>query len=296
MLIRKILRVILYTYLIFIGFLPAQTESLLIIWNNNPEPSLAYYQLYRAINSINNLVINQNIPAPDTLALDDDNIQPGNLYAYSLVAVDTNNISSNFSDTVSVGIPQINWSLVTINNYETTYVDLPNILSDPDDSIANLNISTISLNHLQINTAQNQLLLIPDPINYTGSASFTFKVSDPLNLYDQKDINLIVEENPASQINNLQDNTIPVLYFLSQNYPNPFNPITTIQFGIPKSGIVKISLFNAIGEHVKTILHDYFTAGYHSITLDASTLESGIYFYQLQFLKNFVVKKMIYLK
>ena len=36
---------------------------------------------------------------------------------------------------------------------------------------------------------------------------------------------------------------IPFSYSLKQNYPNPFNPTTKINFAIPKSSGVKITVF-----------------------------------------------------
>ena len=40
---------------------------------------------------------------------------------------------------------------------------------------------------------------------------------------------------------------VPDNYTLSQNYPNPFNPETTIEFGLPTTRFVEISIF-AINE------------------------------------------------
>ena len=37
----------------------------------------------------------------------------------------------------------------------------------------------------------------------------------------------------------------PDKYSLSQNYPNPFNPVTNIDFTVPKSSIVKLSVYDA---------------------------------------------------
>ncbi len=69
----------------------------------------------------------------------------------------------------------------------------------------------------------------------------------------------------------------PQQYSLKQNYPNPFNPSTKIEFSIPQSGNVNISVFNMLGQKVKELINKNLNAGNHSVTFDAKTLSSGIY-------------------
>jgi N-acetylneuraminic acid mutarotase len=75
--------------------------------------------------------------------------------------------------------------------------------------------------------------------------------------------------------------TIPVEYSLSQNYPNPFNPMTKIQFTIPKSGFVKLSVYNILGKEVDLLVNEYRVAGSYIVDLDISNLNSGVYFYKI---------------
>ncbi len=96
-------------------------------------------------------------------------------------------------------------------------------------------------------------------------------------------------------------NQTPKTYTLMQNYPNPFNPSTSIVYGLPQPGQVRIVLFNALGQQVKVIFDGYKDAGYHKLLFNASALSSGIYFYRIQADspsgKSFVeTKKMILLK
>jgi len=71
-------------------------------------------------------------------------------------------------------------------------------------------------------------------------------------------------------------------YSLEQNYPNPFNPVTTIKFSLPYEGVVKLTVYNVLGEKVSDLINRNLQAGEHSINFDASDLNSGIYFYKLQ--------------
>ena len=91
-----------------------------------------------------------------------------------------------------------------------------------------------------------------------------------------------------------------LLFQLLPNYPNPFNPTTTIKYSIPTNGFVELSVFNALGEEVATLVNEFKEAGNYEINFNAGftpgELTSGIYFYRLQ-ANNFTqTKKMILLK
>lgn len=82
-------------------------------------------------------------------------------------------------------------------------------------------------------------------------------------------------------------------FSLSDNYPNPFNPSTKIAFNIPVASFVNLTIFNLLGEEVKTLLNENRDAGNHTINFDASGLGSGVYLYKIQAEKFVQVKKMI---
>jgi len=89
---------------------------------------------------------------------------------------------------------------------------------------------------------------------------------------------------------------IPSEFSLFNNYPNPFNPATTINFVIPEVSFVEIKVYDVLGSEVATILNESKEAGYHHVQFDATNLQSGIYFYQLQAGSFAETKKMILLK
>jgi len=74
----------------------------------------------------------------------------------------------------------------------------------------------------------------------------------------------------------------PKKFELSQNYPNPFNPVTTIRFNLPEAGNVKLTLFNILGQELKTFVNEFKESGVHTINFDASELNSGMYIYKLE--------------
>lgn len=86
---------------------------------------------------------------------------------------------------------------------------------------------------------------------------------------------------------------IPEQYNLSQNYPNPFNPITNINFSIPKTSAVKLTVYDLTGKEVEVLVNQNLSAGDYKVDFTANKLASGIYFYRLQ-AGNFIeTKKMI---
>ncbi|OQY29810.1 MAG: hypothetical protein B6244_02290 [Candidatus Cloacimonetes bacterium 4572_55] len=94
----------------------------------------------------------------------------------------------------------------------------------------------------------------------------------------------------------------PVEYSLEQNFPNPFNPWTTIQFALPKETQVKLTIYNAAGQVVRTLVNRELNADYHSIQWDGTNdadqpVSSGVYFYQLDADEEFnQTRRMMLLK
>jgi hypothetical protein len=75
---------------------------------------------------------------------------------------------------------------------------------------------------------------------------------------------------------------LPQTYALDQNYPNPFNPSTTIKFKLPKSSIVRLSVYDMLGREVSVLVNERREAGVHEVKFDVSNLASGVYFYRIQ--------------
>ena len=94
----------------------------------------------------------------------------------------------------------------------------------------------------------------------------------------------------------LNQSEIPTTFNLEQNYPNPFNPSTNIQFSIPQTSYVTLEVFNLVGERVGMPVSEELGVGTYEVEFNATTLPSGIYFYQLQTPNFTQTKKMILLK
>ena len=90
--------------------------------------------------------------------------------------------------------------------------------------------------------------------------------------------------------------------FESHNYPNPFNPTTTIQYALPTATDVELTVYNAVGQAVRTLVAEHQRPGYYAVEWDATdasghSVSAGIYFYCLRAGGQFLaVEKMLLLK
>ena len=105
----------------------------------------------------------------------------------------------------------------------------------------------------------------------------------------EKGLYSYIKANPIEKV-------VPSRYLLSQNYPNPFNPVTTIKYNIPQDGFVVLKIYDILGREVRTLANGEKSAGNYSVTLNASSLASGVYFYRLSAGNYTSIKKMVVLK
>ncbi len=97
-------------------------------------------------------------------------------------------------------------------------------------------------------------------------------------------------------ITNVEKGNLPKVYSVSQNYPNPFNPDAKIDFSLPKASQTRIVLYDVLGRQIRTLIDKKLGAGNYEITVDASDLPSGVYFYKFQSGDFIQTKKMILAK
>ena len=137
------------------------------------------------------------------------------------------------------------------------------------------NYNVISASQLT-NGQQVIVWAVIDPSSNKTALQIQSKISSPT----------VIDETPV-----VADN-----FILEQNYPNPFNPSTTISFTIQADQLVKLKVFNALGEEVRTLVNSNLTKGTHNINFNADNLSSGFYLYRLESGSQVQVKKMLLLK
>jgi len=94
---------------------------------------------------------------------------------------------------------------------------------------------------------------------------------------------------------------VPLEFALHENYPNPFNPTTTLRFDLPEISDITLTIYNMLGQKVRTFDYQNTSAGYHSVTWDATNdfgqqVGAGVYLYQLQTINFVKTRKMVLLK
>lgn len=92
------------------------------------------------------------------------------------------------------------------------------------------------------------------------------------------------------------DISAPKDFNLEQNYPNPFNPSTNISFTLPYASVVKLSIYNQLGEKVDQLVNQSLEAGSYIYNWNAKNNSSGIYVVELQADGYKASKKMMLMK
>jgi hypothetical protein len=110
-------------------------------------------------------------------------------------------------------------------------------------------------------------------------------VSVPANTFNMGNIDFNLAPSSPTSAGPVSPFT-PVRFNLDQNYPNPFNPGTTIQFDLPEASMVRVSIFNLLGQEIVNLLSSDLSAGRHEIVWNArdagnKPVATGLYFYRL---------------
>ena len=106
--------------------------------------------------------------------------------------------------------------------------------------------------------------------------------------------------NDKNPLTGIKDNSqiFPDKFQLYRNFPNPFNPGTTIKYSVPKRTQVQVSIFNSLGELIKSLVNESEDAGTYSINWNGTNesgrpVGSGVYLIRLNTEWGSLVSKMI---
>ncbi len=99
----------------------------------------------------------------------------------------------------------------------------------------------------------------------------------------------------------LGEGVVPEQFALAQNYPNPFNPETSIRFSLPTASDVRITVYNSLGQRIRTLVQGVYQAGVHTVSWDARNdkgrpVASGLYIYQINAGSFLQTRKMVLLR
>ena len=91
------------------------------------------------------------------------------------------------------------------------------------------------------------------------------------------------------------ENFAPTSFTLAQNYPNPvlLNQSATIQYNVPRAQVVRLKLYDVLGNELKTVLHETQTPGSYRVRFDSAGLPAGVYFYKMEIGSERQVRKLV---
>ena len=110
-----------------------------------------------------------------------------------------------------------------------------------------------------------------------------------------------MDHSAATLGTDVSSETLPNRFGLKQNYPNPFNPTTEIAFTLDQTADVNLSIYNMLGQKVKTLTNGSKNAGTHTLQWNGldemgQNVSTGIYLYRLTSGSKSITKKMAFMK
>jgi len=149
---------------------------------------------------------------------------------------------------------------------------------------------------------------IPAPENLvheTASSVWTDPLPEPMNYYYKvTTLDYAGNESEAAVIQDVSgvgDSVVPIRTTLLAAYPNPFNPSTKLSFELASPAHARLSIFDAAGRLVTTLVNDQRGAGRHEIVWNGQnvagqSVASGVYLYRFEAGDVVQTKRMMLLK
>lgn len=135
-----------------------------------------------------------------------------------------------------------------------------------------------------------------DTLGYDSFVCQNVLVVDNMMYVCDYNFGLHIFENPSIQVGVKQPMVVNKSFRLYQNFPNPFNSSTTVQYELLRSGEVELSLYNHLGQKVRTVFKGFQTTGLNKIEFQAKDLPSGVYVYQIKSGSFAEMRKFLFLK
>ena len=80
----------------------------------------------------------------------------------------------------------------------------------------------------------------------------------------------------------------------SESLPGAFK--TNVDYALPVAGNVDIKIINIVGQVVETLVDEHMSAGFHTVSWDASSIPSGLYFITVESGMNVSTQKLMLMK
>ncbi|MCP9291119.1 T9SS type A sorting domain-containing protein [Gracilimonas sediminicola] len=149
-----------------------------------------------------------------------------------------------------------------------------------------------------IATGENKSqVYVPTEVTWQEVEKIGVVIANYSNSGSTREIQLLIgKEGNTITIRDPEYADLPKSVKIYQNYPNPFNPETNINFDLPRSAFVELTVYDITGRKVQTLTAQDYRLGSYSIPFNAQGLSSGVYFYRLKINDEVFTKKMTLLK
>lgn len=108
-------------------------------------------------------------------------------------------------------------------------------------------------------------------------------------------------EITTTDVRQIKNAAVPDKYSLEQNYPNPFNMETEIVYQLPEAGFVELSIYNSLGQKIRTLVSQHQSAGryivdWNGVDDNGGIVSSGVYLYKMKANNFLASSKLILMK
>jgi hypothetical protein len=139
-------------------------------------------------------------------------------------------------------------------------------------------------------------------INLNEKKQYSFPSTNGKTL---REFRVVVGKKDFVATNDLNLSGVPQEFRLSQNYPNPFwsgkNPETRLNYELPFTNHVKISVYNLNGQLIRTLFDGEQSAGRYTVSWDGSNIfgdrvTSGVYLVRMEAGRFIGLRKVVLTK
>jgi photosystem II stability/assembly factor-like uncharacterized protein len=262
--------------------------------------TFSQYKVYRSTNyfsTLSGLSSRATISSPDLTSYTDNNVQLGVAYYYAITTVDNTGYENDhfyvLGPVVDFGIYITN-TVLDIARTGMAYSDTLTALGGVKPITWKIVSGALPIG---ITLKDSTGVISGIPVS-EGSSAITVQANDAHqnSISTTKTFTMVVLGITSTEAEKL---IIPDKPGLLQSYPNPFNNLTYIWFEIPKTQTVVLSIYNTLGEKVKTLENKLFEAGSYSVAWNGSDeadrkINPGLYICVMKS-GNYVIHKKIIL-
>ena len=150
------------------------------------------------------------------------------------------------------------------------------------------NFNTIATMNLP--AGSNCAVILRDVVDSISTGSYV--VFDALRFVNTANVNITNEQSQQA---------FPTEIILQPAHPNPFNTSTTLRYELTVNEVVKIDIFDILGDHVKTVLNEKQSSGYKTIIWNGTNdgnkiVPTGIYYYTVSTRRFSKTNKLVLIK